>query len=123
MKIKLSLFTTRELEGTIITPKVRSHTLKEIYLPLDFTRDEKGHISIFFPNKGNLNKKNKNKGRHHAHAAEDDEPSTKRIRQESDSSSNEEYVLIYALMGTVSYGSNNWLIDSGASKHMTGFKE
>ena len=25
-------------------------------------------------------------------------------------------------MGTVSHGSNDWLIDSGASKHMTGFK-
>ena len=26
-------------------------------------------------------------------------------------------------MGTVTHGSNDWLIDSGASKHMTGFKE
>ena len=47
-----------------------------------------------------------------------------RIRQESDdSSSEEEYVLISALTGTVSHGSNDWLIDSGSSKHMTGFKE
>ena len=52
-----------------------------------------------------------------------DEPSTKRIRQESDSSSDEEYVVISALMGNVSHGSNDWLIDSGASKHMIGFKE
>ena len=26
-------------------------------------------------------------------------------------------------MGTISYGSNDWLIDSGASNNMTGFKE
>ena len=51
---------------------------------------------------------------------QDDEPSTKRIKQESDdSSSDEEYVLIFALAETVTHGSNDWLIDSGASKHMT----
>ena len=80
-----------------------------------YTCDKKGHISKFFPNKRNLRKKG-NKRRHHAHAAEDDEPSTKRIKQESDDSSSEdEYVLISALMGTVSHGRNYWLIDSGAS--------
>ena len=52
--------------------------------------------------------------RHHAHAAEDDEPSTKRIRHESDdSSSDEEYVFIFALMRTITHGSNDWIIDSG----------
>ena len=88
-----------------------------------YTCDEKGHISRLCPNKWNLNKKTENKRRHHAHAAEDDKPSTKRIRQESDSSSDEEYVLISALMGKITHGSNDWLIDNGASKHMTGFKE
>ena len=47
-----------------------------------------------------------------------------KIRQESDDSSSEdEYVLISTLMGNVSHGRNDWLIDSGASKHMIGFKE
>ena len=64
------------------------------------------------------NKKKGNKRIHHAHAVEDDEPSIKRTKQESDSSSEEEYVLISTLTGTVSHGSNDWLIDSGASKHM-----
>ena len=32
-------------------------------------------------------------------------------------------MLISALTGTITHGSNDWLIDSGASKHMTGFKE
>ena len=31
--------------------------------------------------------------------------------------------MISALTGTVTHGSNDWLIDSGASKHMTRFKE
>ena len=84
-----------------------------------YTCDKKGHISKYCPNKGNSKNKNGNKRRHHAHAAEDDEPSIKRIRQESD----EEYVPISALTGTISHGSNDWIIDSGASKHMTGFKE
>ena len=26
-------------------------------------------------------------------------------------------------MGNITHGRNDWLIDSGASKHMTGFKE
>ena len=59
-----------------------------------------------------------------AHVAKDDEPSTKRIKQESDdSSSDEEYVLISALTGTITDGRNDWLIDNGASKDMMGFKE
>ena len=123
MKIKLSQHTLRKLEGTIITPKVSLITLEEIALLLDVTRDEKGHISRLCPNKGNSKKKKGNKRSHHAHVAEDDEPSTKTIRQESGFSSDEEYVLISALMGTISHGSNDCIIDSGASKHMIGFKE
>ena len=62
--------------------------------------------------------------RHHAHAAEDNEPSRKRSRYESkDSSSEDEYVLISALTGNITHGSDDWLIDSGAYKHMTGFNE
>ena len=67
----------------------------------------------------NKSHKKGNKRRHHAHATEDDEPSTKRIKQESD----EEYVLISALMGNTTHGRNDWLIDSGSSKYMIGFKE
>ena len=86
-----------------------------------FTCDEVGHFTKDCPKR--QNKKNGNKRRHHAHVVEDDEPSIERIRQESDFSSDEEYVLISALTGTISHGSNDWLIDSGASKHMTKFKE
>jgi hypothetical protein len=33
-----------------------------------------------------------------------------------------DYVLISALSGLVTHGEDTWLIDSGASKHMTGQK-
>ena len=82
-----------------------------------YTCDKRGHFSRYCPkNKSSSHKKKGKKRRHHAHAAEDDEPSTKRTRQDSDdSSSDEEYVLISALTGTITHGSNYWLIDSGAS--------
>ena len=48
----------------------------------------------------------------------------KRTRYESeDSSSEDEYVFTSALTRNITHGSNDWLIDSGASKHMTRFKE
>ena len=86
--------------------------------------DEIGNYAKYCPrNKINSHKKKNNKRTHNAHAAEDDEPSTKRNKQESDySSSDEEYVLISALTGNITHGSNDWLIDNGASKHMIGFK-
>ena len=90
-----------------------------------YTCDERGHLARDCPrNKDRSHKRKGNKKRHHAHAVEDDEPSNKRIKQDSDGpSSDEKYVLISALTGTVTHGSNDWLIDSGASKHVTGFKE
>ena len=88
-----------------------------------YTCDEVGHYARNFPNKQKIVKKS-SKRRHHAHAAEDDEPSRKRsIYESEDSSSEDEYVLISALTGNITHGSDDWLIDSGASKHMTGFKE
>jgi hypothetical protein len=52
--------------------------------------------------------------RHHAHTVEDEKTPTKMIKEQI-----EDYVLIFALSGSVSPGENTWLIDSGASKHMT----
>ena len=51
------------------------------------------------------------------HAAEDEE------RTKEDEDSCEEYVLISVLTGSVSPGSDTWLVDSGASKHMTCYKD
>ena len=90
-----------------------------------YTCDEKGHFARDCPKKkSSSHKKKGHKKIHHAHAAEDDEPSKKIIKKDSDdSSSDEEYVLISTLTGNITHGSNDWLIDSGVSKHMTGFKE
>ena len=87
-----------------------------------YTCDEKGHFSRDCPKKKSSPPKKKgSKRRHHAHATEDDEPSKKRSRYESEySSSEDEYVLI---SGNITHGSDDWLIDNGTSKHITGFKE
>ena len=61
-----------------------SHSRKYLNTIRCYTCDEKGHISKFYPKKRNLRKNNKR--RNHAHAADNDEPSTKRFRQESDGS-------------------------------------
>jgi hypothetical protein len=61
--------------------------------------------------------KKRNNKRHHAHAAEDDEPPNKLAKEEI-----EEYVLFSALPGFVTPGEDTWLIDNGASKHMTSQK-
>ena len=37
--------------------------------------------------------------------------------------SNEEYVFISTLTGSISHGSDTWLINSGASKHMKGHRD
>jgi hypothetical protein len=72
-----------------------------------------GHIARNCPLKKEQAVKGQNK-RHHAHAIEDDELVQKR-KKKYDSS--EEHVLISALTVIVT------LVDSGASKHMTGYKD
>jgi hypothetical protein len=58
--------------------------------------------------------------RHYAHVAEDDEPVQNKVKEDD---SSEEYVLISVITGTLTHGSDTWLIDSGAYKHMTGYKD
>jgi hypothetical protein len=71
-----------------------------------------GHIANNFLDRREEQKKiNK---RHHAHIVEDEEPPTKMIKEHI-----EDYVLISSLLGSMSPGEDTWLIDSGASKHMT----
>ena len=106
-------------------PHHRDNSRKNMSRSRCYTCDEVGHFAKDCPkNKNHSHKKKSNKIRHHAHAAEDDEPSRKRSRYESkDSSSEDEYVLISALTGNITHGCDDWIIESGASKHMTGFKE
>jgi hypothetical protein len=74
-----------------------------------------GHIAKFCPARREEYKR-KHK-RHHAHVIEDEEPPAKMIREQI-----KDHVLILALSGSVTPGEDTWLIDSGASKHMTGQK-
>ena len=98
---------------------------KDLFKYICYRCDEIGHLARDCPRNKDISHKRKGKKKiHHSHAAEYDYPSKKRIKQDNDgSSSDEEYVLISSLMGTVTHGSNDWLIDSGASKHMMRFKE
>jgi transposase InsO family protein len=78
--------------------------------------DKMGHIARYCPARREEYKR-KNK-RHHAHAVEDEEPPAKMLREQI-----KDYVLISALSGSVTPGEDTWLIDSGASKHMTGQRD
>jgi hypothetical protein len=73
-----------------------------------------GHIANNCPSRREEYKRRNNK-RHHSHATEDDEPPKKLAKEEI-----EEYVLFSAFSRSVTLGEDTWLIDSGASKHMTG---
>ena len=64
-------------------------------------------------------KNNEGNKRHHTNATEEG-PSQKKERNDN---SDNEYSLISALTGTVTHGNDTWLVDSGASKHMIGFKD
>jgi hypothetical protein len=75
-----------------------------------------GHIARYCPARREEYKR-KNK-RHHAHAVEDEEPPAKMLREQI-----KDYVLISALSGSVTPGEDTWLIDSGASKNMTGQRD
>ena len=56
---------------------------------------------------------------YHAHLAED-EDEEERPRKRLTKEDVDEYVLFSSLFGFVTTGEDTWLIDSGASKHMTG---
>ena len=70
-----------------------------------------GHLARECPSP----KKKKNK-RHHAHLVED-EDEEERPRKIL---TKEEYVLFFALSGSVIHGEDAWLIDSGVSNHKIG---
>ena len=54
----------------------------------------------------------------HAHVAKDSDREVEE-EEKKDEESSKEYVLISALTVSVSQGNDTWLVDSGASKHMT----
>jgi hypothetical protein len=75
-----------------------------------------GHIATHCPaRREEYKRKNKT---HHAHAVEDEQPPAKMLREQI-----KDYILISALSRSVTPGDDTWLIDSGASKHMTGQRD
>ena len=77
------------------------------------------HLARDCPLVKEVKERRKNK-RYVAHIAKDDEPTFKKEREED---ATEEYVLVATLTNSVNYGDETWLVDSGASRHMTGFKD
>ena len=79
-----------------------------------------GHIPINYPmSEDQLKKKKKI---FQAHTTEDnDQEEEERTKEDEDSC--EEYVLISALTSLVSPGNDTWLVESGASMHMTSYKD
>jgi hypothetical protein len=76
--------------------RIRCYSLKKM-----------GHYAAQCPHRHEKGKK-----KHHAHATDTEDHKAK----------DEEFVFVSALMGTITQGSDTWLIDRGASKHMTRFK-
>ena len=58
--------------------------------------------------------------KHHSHLAEDEDEEEERPRKRL---ARGEYVLFYALFGSVTPGEDTWIIDNGASNHMIGKKQ
>jgi hypothetical protein len=78
--------------------------------------DKMGHIAKFCPARREKYKR-KHK-RHHSHVVEDEDPPANIIREHI-----KDHVLISTLSGSVTLGEDTWLIDSGASKHVTGQRD
>ena len=66
----------------------------------------------------------KRKGRHHASTAKaSEEPRGKRSRESNAAEQKKKQIIIvFALTGSISNSEETWLVDSGASKHMTGYR-
>ena len=66
----------------------------------------------------------KRKGRYHASTAEaNKEPQGKRSKESNVAEQKKkQIILISALIGSISNSKETWLVDSGASKHMTGYR-
>jgi hypothetical protein len=67
-------------------------------------------------------KKYPRKGKHHPSTVEDDESKRNKKSPTDEKENRKEYYLVSTLSILVFTGPKTWLVDSGTSKHMTGFK-
>ena len=63
------------------------------------------------------------KRRFQACIAEEEEPKKKKSAKSSKEEESRREYYISALSGSITNSANSWLVDSGASRHMTGFRE
>jgi hypothetical protein len=68
-------------------------------------------------------KKYPRKGKHHDSIAKDDESKRNQKSPSNEKENRKDYYLVSSLSSSVSMGPKTWLVDSGASKHMTGYRE
>jgi hypothetical protein len=68
-------------------------------------------------------KKYPRKGKHHASTVEDDESKRNQKIPSNEKENRKEYYLVSTLSSSVFMGPKTWLVDNGASKHITGYKE
>ena len=69
-------------------------------------------------------KKRDFKGKHHALVAIEEEEPSKRTRGSSnDQERRKDYYIVCALSGSIANSRSRWLIDNGASRHMTRYKD
>ena len=74
-----------------------------------------GHLARECPSPKN----NNNNKRRHAHLAEDEDVEEERPRKKTRGEDVEEYVLLYALFGSVTPGEDTWLIDCIIPEHLS----
>jgi hypothetical protein len=68
-------------------------------------------------------KGNYKKGKHHASTTEDEESKKRQKGSPSEKEKTKEYYLVSSLSGSLTTGHDTWLVDSGASKHMTWYMD
>jgi hypothetical protein len=85
-----------------------------------FNCQKKGHFARNCPKS-----RKGHKGKFHVVVAAEEEGTYRRKPREvsSDQETRKEYYLVSALTGTVTDSAESWLVDSGASRHMTGNKD
>jgi len=85
-----------------------------------YNSNKMGHFARDYRSK---KKGNYKRGKHHASTTEDEESKKRQKGSASEKEKRKEYYLVSTLSGSLTTGRDTWLVDSGTSKHMTGYKD